>query len=313
MLTYLRAAFLALCWLPTAVHAQSKNAELESAIQARNHGPVSVTRMVRVPYQRTVCRGVRENRDCYDVTDYRNEPRTSNELLSIGAINIVRAEPFRFGAPIRTALPHEATIEDKTYVNCTAAPTTKQSTFALTFVRSASTQVTKTVTNTTGSTLGFGGLAIGPFTLAGAINITDSRTDGTVNTLGTNETVSHNHSETIIVPGQSVYLAELRHYPIDLAVPFETKVLVDADLSANNAGLTRLSQIVSDSARTYEVAGLIHASDASGATFRLLERPITAADCAFAEKIRVLSKVPIAAARDTLQVIREKRIDVPKR
>jgi hypothetical protein len=244
------------------------------------YGVVPVTRMTPVPHTERHCHGGAHGTgsDCDDVTVYEMKPVTSTEILTSGPLRL-RTDVVKFGAPVSTAVPSQMHVDERTYLNCISSVFPSwQISLSVSMQRSASASISKAVKSSVGGKVNFVE-KFGDFTLGGEISTNSETTKTDVTTLGTQEAVTEVVSTTIPVPGQKKLAAQLQMWPITIAIPFATTIVIDADLGPNDRDLRHLSDIADIAARTFPVEGELNVTDASRAELVLYELPFNQGDC----------------------------------
>jgi len=248
-----------------SAYSQTVDAAQKVSEALTAYGPVPVTVITRVPRQVDKCRMMSHGGSdyCYTETVYDQRPSTTNQILTASNIRITKSGELQFGPAVRTELPDKVIVQDGSIQNCTKNQATQTITLQDSFQRSASMAFSESVTHALSQQINFGLKLSSVFSVGGQVQITDSATNGTVSTTGSQDTVTRIQTGTITTPAHTNTMAELRIWPVQYSVPFQTTVTVDADLSTNDHGFHLLSQVLSESQRTFSVAGVIQANDAS--------------------------------------------------
>ncbi|WP_338810708.1 hypothetical protein V2V90_20080 [Agrobacterium leguminum] len=162
-------------------------------------------------------------------------------------------------------------VQSKQIVNCTAVEQSGTASLSLSFTVSSTTTLSRSLSNTRGFNLNvrysYGGFGIGG---GATYSETVSNTEST--SKSKSETISRSNSDSLRVPPKNSYVAEIRMEEVYGRVPFSAIVLIDGDLSGNNRGLKRLSEIASVAQRSFEVTGMIQLG--GGANAKTVFRPI---------------------------------------
>jgi hypothetical protein len=259
-------------WLSSPC-AWAQDTDVAATVQnlLKDFGPVSVTTQVMVPQQERVCSGppgkltIALIAGCGTFTVMVPQLQTNNSILGASNIGIVSSTPLKFGPQTETSLPSQLTQQGQSYYNCSATLTaTETVSLQVSFARSASIAVSQSVTHGNSESINTAG-DIDGFKLGATITITESKTSGSVDTSTYQQTVQRSQTSQIQLPPQKAIAAVLRTWPVTYVVPFSATVTVDADLSSNDKGYRRLSDIISADKRTFPVAGTFAVTDAADA------------------------------------------------
>ena len=244
------------------------------------YGPVAVTRTIQVPQTREVCHEHgRSAETCSNVTVYVPRQSATTDVLKASNIHISSQQELTFAPMTRHELPDQIFVKDGAIHDCTAIPATQQITLSQTFQRSTSVALTKSVSNTIGASLSTSYKFMEAYTATLQLNFSHSSTEGSTNTVGSQDSVTLTQTGTITVPGHSAVMAELRAWPVHFTVPFHANVTVDADISANDKGITLLSQILSPDKRSFVIEGTLEANAASEGHLVFYDLPFDPAAC----------------------------------
>jgi hypothetical protein len=74
-------------------------------------------------------------------------------------------------------------------------------------------------------------------------------------------------------------MIELQTWPVHYTVPFDAVATIDADLSANDKGYKRLSDILNETQRTFPISGTLEAEDASSGALVFYDLPYDQSKC----------------------------------
>src|ERR1051325_8609444 len=108
--------------LPSTASAQVTDAAQRIAQALRDLGPVPVTTWATVPdHVQQICSGGTHGgeRNCHDVTIYRQQATTSSRILSASSIRVISSTPVVFGSFQGTELPDRLITTSQTAQNCT--------------------------------------------------------------------------------------------------------------------------------------------------------------------------------------------------
>lgn len=153
---------------------------------------------------------------------------------------------------------------------------TKTAQLTVSYTRSASSTITNGISHTATDTLGFnwsntatfgtsGATASNTWGITGSIAITNQETTSDAETNANSVQITRQDGNSIGIPPLTLAVLEYYVYKIGITVPFSATVTVDADLSPNDKGYTRLSNIIPDpTKRTFMISGTITTEDGSG-------------------------------------------------
>jgi hypothetical protein len=253
-------------------------------------GPVPVTTVIQKPRQETVwydepiithplIEGA-TRRISHVITVYDSVPVTSSLILSAANIQIVKSDPVSFGPSVRTELPDKVIVKDQAVQNCSKVVQLQQQvSLSQSFQRTEGIQFSQSITHTLNKTLSFDFGITSAFKVGGQIMIGESSTSGQVQTAQDSETTQISESGTVTIPTNSALMVELRVWPVHYTIPFRTTVTVDADLSKNDRGYYKLSDILDVTNRTFQITGTIEANDSSDGKLVAYDMPYDPSQC----------------------------------
>jgi hypothetical protein len=111
-----------------------------------------------------------------------------------------------------------------------------------------------------------------------------------VNTTGSSNTVTQTRSGSQSVPAHTFLVIELQTWPVHLTVPFQTNVVIDADLIPNDKGFAHLSNILDEGKRTFPISGTIEADDASSGQLVFFNEPYDSTKCPQAGRLATVNR-----------------------
>ena len=140
--------------------------------------------------------------------------------------------------------------------------------------------MSRTVTHSQTQTVSFDVTPMKQFKVGGQLSFGEQDAVANVYIDANQKTVAYTHNDSWAVPPGKAAVVQLRAWAVQYAMPFSTTVLIDADLSTNDRGLTHLSDIVPDpSKRTFAIAGIVKATDASAAHYVEYGAPYDPSQC----------------------------------
>lgn len=256
----------------------ASNVDVRGAINTLliQYGAVPVTRQITsyVPYERCMRdrgpRGTTGEGDtiCLTLKKPVQTSQTTQEILSVGPVEIVALQDIAFDDPVYTDLPKDQIASMIKFQNCSNIPlATASQSMSVTMARSASVALTNTVSNTRSKQASFTfHPEKSPLTIGGQISVSETNTTATAKTDTTSESITQSTTAGIAnVKPRSAIALELSAYKIQLDATFRTTLEVDADLPANDWNILRLSQALSKEQRTFQVSGVLRTNNASSA------------------------------------------------
>jgi hypothetical protein len=281
------------------------------------YGPVPVTVVTQTPRQVEFCPGVHPggNDQCVFRTVYDTSSKTTSSILVGSNVRTVKSSAISWGQVTQTQLPDQMIVADALYQNCnTTTLLTANISISRAFQRSSSLTLTHQVTHTQGSQIN-GSIKIpgDVFTVGAQVTDQNSVMDGTATIKGDQQTVTQTVSGSQVVNSQSSMVAEEQIWPVRYTIEFTATVTVDADLSKNDKGFGHLSDIMSETDRTFTVSGLLSAYDASQATLKTFAYPYDPSTCKSGSGLTVVEKfipkpkIKLYDASQSLIVLPEKK------
>ena len=139
-------------------------------------------------------------RHCHEETQIINEPRTGQEVLTASNIQVIKNDPIVYDPTTEAGLPDKLFVSGSDLINCSSSRSvTQQVSLQVAFQRSASVQVSQSVTNTLSSQIGLKATVAPGLDVSGSVTIGESFTRGTVNSTGWQETVTRSDQTTVIL------------------------------------------------------------------------------------------------------------------
>lgn len=259
--------------------AQATNVRAKVDALLLSERPVPVTTTTQVPHVQQVCKdilvgfpppsGYEPVTVCQQITTFTTVSHTVYESVKATNIRIVSRGNISWGHMTKTSFPNQI-FPDQLYIqNCKDAPrpVTGSHTLSVKFVRTASIQFQKSVTDSQSFSTRFSaGGFFKVFQISAQLTIGSQKTVGEAHIESRQKSVIRSDTDsTTLLPGDATVL-ELDVWPVQYTIPFSTTVVVDADLSLNDNGHYHLSGLFPNpSTRTFTVDGSIVADDASAA------------------------------------------------
>jgi hypothetical protein len=219
---------------------------------------------------------------CTPFSETQTTSSTVNAILGFSNARIVAQQPITTGPVVITDLSpiFDATAQENT--NCAPVAATATVSLATQISRTAVMQVSHSITNTLGANLGFNIAIEQGVNLTGQISVSSAATTGTLQSNQLLTSTTHTSTQTVPMQPQTTTIAKIAVFPVQYSTTFRTTVTVDADLSDNNNGFHRLSDIFDESKRTFVIDGTITANDATFAAVVLIPAAFDTALCASA-------------------------------
>jgi hypothetical protein len=226
------------------------------------HDPVAVTRQVtvNVPYKDCYRVGTRSGALGREVCNSKSmavqQPQTTQERLTISDLRFV-SPTMKFGDVAETTLPDQLIAASQDVCNPNQTTGSQGASFSQQIQHTESETLTHTVTTSISVQVGAQIKLSDAVTLTNQITFGNQDAQATANLVGTALTQTLQLQVTQSIPANSRYALMFFVTPIQYSVPFSVTAVVDGKLSQNDDGLTTLSQIVGESARTFTVEGTV--------------------------------------------------------
>lgn len=292
--------FLVLVLGIAKTRADSTDAQSAIQILLQNYGPVSVTRYIGVPHTQRVCShpshgtpAQKRRLSCSVRNVMVQQPSTTSEILTATNLRIVQSDPVVLDPKIQTSEPDKLSVNGATYLNCSSQAVTFQTSLQVGFTRSASLGISKTITHTRQAQLNFGWKLSEVLQLGGQVTVGEQEAIATVDTTGWQQTITRGYqAQAQLAPKTAMYV-EVETWPVTYAATFHTNVVVDADLSDNDKGFKKLSDIIDASKRRFPIAGTFGFVDAAEAQNASFDIPFDASKC---DSGKTIVTIPVAPA-----------------
>jgi hypothetical protein len=282
------------------------NVDVRAAINGllEQYGKVAVTRNVETVQQTTRCHtnpgpkgsvGQGDPPSCDTVTRRAITPKTTQESLVANVIDVVQLREPVFANPVFTDLPSELNAAFIRAQNCSNLPLASASrSMSVSVGRSASLSLSNTLSKLRSAQASFSykipdtGLSLG-----GSVTVSETSTVGTTKMDGTNDSITQQTTASIQNLAPKTALAiEISAYKIQIDAAFNVQVIVDADLSANDKGLKRVSELFDEKQRTFTITGNLRTNNASDALVLQYSVPFDASKCPPSAELQVENYVP---------------------
>jgi|SRR5689334_2739745 len=306
-----RAYAVAFFWLAAAVLSCGQTVtdvaqQIASAMQSQPTVPVTVVSQV-IDHFETV--GGQHGGESHERPIFRQVVTTTQHKLVASNIRAVVVAPITFGQlqPPKE-LPDHMLADSAIANNCASIPTQFSFSLSKAFQQSASVTLTNSVSHAVGGQGSFGLKLSDTFSIGGSVSTTTTTTVATASATSTQTTITQADTVTVSVPPRTAIVEQLEVFPVEFVLPFKTTVIVEADLSpANDKRLVLLSQILPESARTFEISGTVTADTASTARLVAFDTAFDPAACTSPGPHRA------SLTADTAMQPQQARAFVPKR
>ena len=263
--TVLAAALLA--FSPVFGSAQTVTDVAQQVANAMSSQPPVPVTVVSEVFDHNVGVGGGHDGGTHVTPVYRQVVTTTQHKLVANNIRAAVVAPITFDQPQPPKeLPDHMLADAGIANNCSSIPTQYSFSLSKAFQQSASVTLTNTVAHAIGGQVGFSDKITDALGVSGSISTTTTTTVATARATGEQTTITQADTVTVSVPPQHAIVEQLEEWPEEYVLPFKTTVTVEADLSPpNDRGLVLLSQILPESARTFEISGTVTADTASKA------------------------------------------------
>jgi hypothetical protein len=207
-------------------------------------------------------------------------------------IRVIRTSPVQFNPLETTSFPDQLSVDRREFVNCSHVTVQQSITLQVAFQRSASLALSQSITNSTSYQLGFQWKPTDAFTFSGQATLGTSETKGSVDTSGTQMTITRSSQAGASLTSGQAIVALIEVWPITYSQVFHSSAVLDADLSPNDK-YHHLSDVVQDeSKRTFPITGTISITDASDGRESTYDAPDETTVCTAADQGVKEVKVP---------------------
>lgn len=252
--------------------------DTDAAAQVQNllntYGPVPFTHQIPHTQNQTTCHTMPCHAptgdmcypgqicNTYPVTTYT--PQTDTNVLAASNIQIISSTPLTFDPLAQTSLTDQLFVSGVVSYGCSTVTTGESMQLSISFVRTASIAISQSITHTQQESLSVGWKLSDQITLGGSVTVGTQASSGTIDTTSYAQTVTRSVTASIpaLTYGEAVR-QEIGVWPVTDTATFHATVTIDADLSPNDRGLRKLSDIFGISKRTFPITGTIAFTDAS--------------------------------------------------
>ncbi|MFI0398957.1 MAG: hypothetical protein ACH34X_07750 [Thiolinea sp.] len=203
--------------------------------------------------------------------------------LTISNENIVLVDTNINLGKIDKGLPKHVSQHWTEFPNCTSLTQSFNDDLQMQVKESISLSETKTISTTNNrhveleSRLFFNALS----SVGIRIGLSESKTIGSANQNAKvhEETLAVSKKVSMSVRPMTLFKARINLTRFLGNIPYSGTATVDGNLNSNNAGLTRLSQVLSLEERTFSIEGNINYAATSNTTIQNYERPLSVKEC----------------------------------
>jgi hypothetical protein len=239
----------------------------------------------KVPYTHEVQKKVHLTRNCglFQTCDpIQLVKQTDQVVLSAGKITIQPIGEIKFDAPQRSEInqPDKATTWSQSFKNCDVS---SKGSLAIAISVQIAHQVQWTLTDqfalAVGGTVGIQGGVPLFATLSASLTVTGTDTKIVAVADQLTQTDTRGSTGTEEVAARTIETGIFTVWPIEFTIPFTVDAAVDADVSPNDKGWKRLSDIFPADKRTFTVHGVTKVTEASKGELNFTSKHLTDADC----------------------------------
>lgn len=241
--------------------------KMTSALAAQGQMAITTSYPVEIEYEecRIVMSHSREGMDherCDKKKRVEIRQRTDQALLTPGPISVSFPYPPEFGNTIYTDFPNTLLENSVEMRNCTPGNSNFNIGLSVSASRSHTVGINHSVSNTIG---GSANGSFKPFGIGASVTINVSHVETTARAVndGQQDSYSISHSGNVAVSPRTGIIATLRSYRIQAQIPFKVKAVLDADVSQNDRGIKKASEIIGEPDRTFIIDGIITSTDNS--------------------------------------------------
>lgn len=317
----MRASLLVLFFIFVASSARAQQTDVAATVQQllSAHGTVPWTHDINDPTREWHCTNGHVghpgrggggddagDNQCYWVTIPHWHPATQQVTLSASNIQIISIGDVVFDTTVKSSLPTDVFANGAEWQNCSkSVSVSNNETLAIAFQRSSSVAINKSFTHTTARQIQFQWKPLETIQLTGQISVTDASTSGTTDTNSYQQTVTRTHQASAQLPPQKALAVVIRTWPVKYSATFHTIATVDADLSANDQ-FKRLSQVLSQDQRTFQINGSVDFDDAADAQVVSTDLPYNPAICGGSDKLVKKPLDPKSTSKAVMRLLETK-------
>lgn len=271
--------------------AQSVDAKSEIDGLLRGQGLVQKRRSSVKPVQQCKesigCQGNCTHTYCSTVNVPYEE--VYSDYLHIGSVDVAQVTKMEYSQPIINSIPEKLHIKSFNGANCTEVPQTVSTTLSQTVTTEESISWNRTVATgisfSAGINVNLGKVGTTSASLQVSKSVTVS--DGTQSS--ESHAVSYSEAVNRVIPPMRELWGEMKVVESHVSVPFIARVVVDGPVDANLNNIGRVSQVLSESQRTFIAEGVLQATTSSDETTNFYDKVLTTEDCKGSGGFRVSS------------------------
>lgn len=207
---------------------------------------------------------------CRTVKRTVQHSRVEQQYLTASDPTIEATELPVFGAVKYESFPEDSMSTSQENLNCSSSPGVANISLQLQANRSYSLTVSKSVSHVRSKSVGVGASFFG-VGVKGEMGFSDQATTTRATGEGVSNTYTISGTGSVTMPPKSRTISLLSSYRMRQSLPFTMNVLVDGSLSTNAAGKKKVSDILSEAERRFDVQGVLSSDNASAGTLKLLD------------------------------------------
>jgi hypothetical protein len=210
-----------------------------------------------------------------------------HSILTISNASFSFADQVTVGTPVTSSFPNSATSWTQNVINCTDSPGKSLVSISKQTQSTVSSTLTNQISSSAGNSKGF---SFGVFGDA-SLQVSDTETTVSTRSASMGESGTRTGSGSIVVPPKSKIIAEFVVWPVIYDFPFSVNAIIDGDVSPNDHGWHRLSDIFPASQRTLQISGSVVVSQASDGNLKFLPGTLEPSDCLAGNTLRMTAPV----------------------
>jgi hypothetical protein len=189
------------------------------------------------------------------------------DFAQVTSTKVIGVENVQLETSRIVTLPEDAKVQMYDYANCASGTLGAQVSLAISGTESTSVTGTQAVSTTEGASFSLTAkLTAGTLGTTFSVNQTVSTSASQTNSQSTTVPRTFTGTETA-APGDSGEI-ELLAYQTTVQIPYTATVVVDGPLEPNNSGKAMASSLLSAQERTFQLSGVLTATNVSDASVR---------------------------------------------
>ncbi|MFL0799023.1 MAG: hypothetical protein K6L80_01125 [Agarilytica sp.] len=281
---YVSCLLISVCAFALSAHADTTDVNALLNEKLKQHGQVLISTS-------TSRRCVKEEQRCSEYSDrsrrclgaykecvaWATNTHEHRGYLTAAEID-VKVIDESYGKEVLAGIPDRILVKKTTAKNCTSTTQNNSGTLSLTASHTKSISITKGISSSKNIAVKIGA-RFGAFNSGASVSLAKTVSLNASNTTSDTSAASYTESFQRRVEPMTAISTRLKIIERTMMIPYTAKVLVDASLQPNMAGLKKASDILSKADRTIEVTGELTADLASQAFLDYNETKLTPEDC----------------------------------